>query len=255
MWVVQHVGNQVGRDARFLVLEATRRHRRCANAHAAGDEWFFGVVRNGVLVDRHVGCAQSGFGFFAGDLLGAQVHQHHMALSAAADDAQSASSQSFCHDLGVLHHLGLVVFELRLHGFFERHGFCRDDVHQRAALQTGEDGAVDRFFVFGLHQDDAAAWAAQALVGGGGHHVSMRHRVGILARGDQACVVGHVDQEDRSDFFGDLGKACPVNVQAVSRRASHDELGLVFAGFGFHGVVVDGFVGIQTVRDNVEPLA
>jgi hypothetical protein len=28
------------------------------------------------------------------------------------------------------------------------------------------------FFVLGLHQDDATAWAAQTLVGGGGHHVA-----------------------------------------------------------------------------------
>ncbi len=79
-----------------------------------------------------------------------------------------------------------------LQRFLERHGLARDHVHQRAALQAGEDGAVHGLFVLGLHQDDAATGAAQALVGGGGDHVGEGHGVGVHARSDQAGVVGHV---------------------------------------------------------------
>jgi hypothetical protein len=55
-----------------------------------------------------------GFGHLAGDALGAQVHQHHVALGAAADDAQAALRQGFGHDSCVLEHLLLVGLEFRL---------------------------------------------------------------------------------------------------------------------------------------------
>ena len=84
-------------------------------------------------------------------------------------------------------------------------------MHQRAALQTGEDGAVDGFLVLALHQNDAAARTAQAFVSRGRNHIGMWHRVGVDACGDQACVVRHVDQEDRADVFGDFGKTLEIN--------------------------------------------
>ena len=160
-----------------------------ADAHTAGDHGLFRIVRYGVLVDGHVGAAQHGLGFLAGDALGAQVDQHDVAFGATADDAQTALGQGFSHDLCVFQHLLLVRLEFGLQRFFESHGLGGDDVHQRAALQTREDRAVDGLFVLGLHQDDATARAAQALVRGGGHHVGERYRVGVHARGDQAGVV------------------------------------------------------------------
>ena len=52
-----------------------------------------------------------------------------------------------------------------------------------------------------------------------------------------------------------LAEALEVDAQRVGRRAGDDELGLLLAGQCFHRVVVDGFVGIQAVADDVEPLA
>ena len=107
-----------------------------------------------------------------------------MALGAAADDTQTALGQCFGNDLRVLHHLLLVAFELRCHRFFEGDGFGCDDMHQRTTLQAREDGAVDRLLMLSLHQNNATARTAQTLVGGGGHHVGMRHRVGVDACGN-----------------------------------------------------------------------
>ncbi len=106
-----------------------------------------------------------------------------------------------------------------------------------------------------LHQDDAAARAAQALVGGGGDHVGVGHGVGVDAGGDQAGVVRHVHQEDRAHVFGHLGETLEIDAQAVGRGAGDDQLGLGFVGLFLHRVVVDGFVGVQPVADHVEPLA
>jgi hypothetical protein len=99
--VVQHVGDQVGRQAGFFFLEAAGGHGRGANAHAAGDHRLFRVVGDGVLVDGHVGAAQHGLGFLAGDALGAQVHQHHMALVPPLTMRRPRCGQRLGHDLGV----------------------------------------------------------------------------------------------------------------------------------------------------------
>jgi hypothetical protein len=80
-------------------------------------------------------------------------------------------------------------------------------MHQRAALNAGEDRRVDRLFVLGLHQDQAAARAAQGLVGGRGDDIGMRHRIGVEARGDEAGVVRHVHHENGADRLGHLGEA------------------------------------------------
>src|SRR5690349_7479090 len=56
--LVQHVGDQVGGEARLLLLEAAGGERRGADAHAAGYHRLFRIVGDRVLVDRHVGLAQ-----------------------------------------------------------------------------------------------------------------------------------------------------------------------------------------------------
>jgi len=203
-----------------------------------------------------VRAAQDRLGLLAGEVLGPQVHQHHVALGAAADDAQPALHQRAGQRVGVLEHLLLVDLEAGLQRLVEGHRLGRDHVHQRAALDAGEDGAVDllgNLLVVGHH--DAPARAAQALVGGGGHHVGKRHRVGVHAGGDQPGVMRHVDHEVRADGLGHLRKALPVDAQAVGRGPGDDELGLVLVGQALHLVVVDRLVGVQPVADDLEPLA
>ena len=82
-------------------------------------------------------------GLLAGEALRAQVDQHHVVFGAAGDDARprafstSPSACAFCDDLVA------VGLELGLQRLAERHRLAGDHVHQRAALQAGEDGAVD----------------------------------------------------------------------------------------------------------------
>ena len=65
----------------------------------------------------------------------------------------------------------------------------------------------------------------------------------------------HVYQENRAHIFRHFGKTREVDVQAVGRRTSDDQLRFVLMRLFFHGVVVDLFFGVQTVRDHVEPFA
>jgi hypothetical protein len=121
----------------------------------------------------------------------------------------------------------------------EGHRLGGDHVHQRAALHAGEDRRVDRLLVLGLHQDQAAARAAQGLVRGRGHHIGMRHRVRIEAGRHQAGEVRHVHHEDRADLLRDLGEALEVDHSAIGRGAGDDHLRLVLAGQALHLGVVD----------------
>jgi hypothetical protein len=103
--------------------------------------------------------------------------------------------------------------EGRFQRFLEGHCLGRDHVHQRSALDAGEDDRLQLLLdlFVGLAHDDAAARAAQGLVCGGGDHVRMRHRVRIHARGNEAGNVRHVHEQVGTDLVGDGAEARPVD--------------------------------------------
>ena len=70
------------------------------------------------------------------------------------------------------------------------------------------------FFAYSsLAQDDAAARAAQGLVGGGGDKIRVRHRIGMHAGGHQAGDVGHVDKQ----IGADRGRFPPMRAKSMIR--------------------------------------
>ena len=73
----------------------------------------------------------------------------------------------------------LILAELRLKGFLEADGLGGDDVHQRPALDTGENDLVELLRILRLGEDRAAAWSAQRLVGGGGDEIRVGKRAGM----------------------------------------------------------------------------
>jgi hypothetical protein len=132
-----------------------------------------------------------------------------------------------------------------------------DHVHQGPALQAGEDRRIDllgQFLVIG--QDQPAAWAAQRLVGRRRHDVSVRERVGILARHDQAGIVGHVAHQQRADFVGDLAELLEIDLPRISRAAGDDHLRLLGAGDLGGLVIVDQVIlDADAIGHGAEPLA
>ncbi len=98
-----------------------------------------------------------------------------MVVGAAGNDIKTAFNQGFGQRLGVLHDLCGIVLELGLQRFTEGNSLGGDDVHQRAALQAGEDGGVEllrQILVVG--EDHAATRAAQGLVRRRGRDVAVR---------------------------------------------------------------------------------
>ncbi len=133
----------------------------------------------------------------------------------------------------------LALLERLTHRDAEGDGLRGDHVLERAALLAGEHRRVDLLGVLLAAEDETGTRATERLVDGGGDDVGVRHRVGVQARGDEACEVGHVDHEVGADLVGDLAETCEVELARVGRPASDDELRLGLEGEALDLVHVD----------------
>ena len=116
----------------------------------------------------------------------------------------------------------------------------------------GNTRAVEVLGVLFLAQRQAGARAAQRLVRGRGDEVGHRHRVVVQPGRDQAGVVGHIDQQLRADFAGDLGKLAVRNLARIGAGPGDDQLRLVLAGQRGDLVEVDAVrVARHAVADEV----
>ena len=250
------VGNAVGDDLHLGHAHAAGGDRRSAQTHAGGDERAAGLAGDGILVGSDVHAVQTGFQILAGALLVTQVDEHQMVVGTAGHQLDAAFLQSCGQSLSVLHDLAGVLLELRLEGLAEADGLGGDDVLQRAALGAGEHGRVDALGndrVVG--QDQAAAGAAQGLVGGGGHHIGIGHRALVLATGHQTGNVSHIHHQECAVAVGDLSNLLKVDGTGVSGCTGHDQLGAHLLDLLFQLGVVDHAIGIDAVGNKVVVLA
>jgi hypothetical protein len=136
----------------------------------------------------------------------------------AAPCAISTSASARARD-----HPGDVFGELRLQRLVEGNSLGGNHVHQRPALQAGEDRGVDFLrHALVIRQDDAAARPAQGLVGGRGHDVRMRQRACVVAGGHEAGDMRHVHQQPGADRVGDGPEGGEVDHSAVGGGAGDD---------------------------------
>ena len=204
-----------------------------------------GCGSNGMpfLLQVMLRAAERGLGVLAGHALRAQVDEHQVGVGAAGDDVEAALHQRLGERLRVPDDLRRVVGELRAQRLAEGDRLGGDHVHQRAALQAGEDRRVDLLrdrLVVG--QDHAAARAAQRLVRGRGDDVGVRSGFGCCAAGDQAGEMRHVDHQVGADLVGDLAEAGEVDLARDGRAAGDDELRAVLGGELGDRVVVEALV-------------
>ena len=131
--------------------------------------------------------------------------------------------------------------------------FGGDDVHQRAALHSGEHHLVDGRGEFLFAQDHPGPRSAQSLVRGGGHDMGVRHRRRMHAARNQSGEMRHVDQVERAHFVGDLAHAGKINDSRIGAASADDQLGAFFLGQLLQIVVVDGlsFLGHAIGNDAV----
>ncbi len=210
--IVEDVADPASQFSALALAETASGHRWGADADAGGDERALRIVRHSVLVHRDVRRSERRVGGLASQPLLHQADQHQVVVGATGNHVVAAPDEHLGHRLGVADHLRLVVLEARLQRFLEAHRLGRDHVHQRAALGAREYRGVELLLdlLVGARQDQAAARAAQGLVGGGGDHVGEGDRVRVEAGGDQPGDVGHVDEQQRADLVGDGAEAREV---------------------------------------------
>ena len=128
---------------------------------------------------------------------------------------------------------------------------------QRAALRAGEDGGVDALDdILVVRQNQAAAGAAQRLVGRGGDHVGVGHGALVLAACNKTRNVRHIDHQHRAVAVGDLGQLLKVDGAGIGRRTGDQQLGADLCDLlGQCGVVDAAILGGDAVGDKVVVLA
>ena len=180
-----------------------------------------------------------------------------MVVRDARDDAEALFLQRGGERLGILHDLCGVFFEGGLQRFFQGDGLRRDDVHQGAALDAGEDRLVELCAEFRvLREDHAAPRAAKRLVRRRRHDIRPRQRAWMHAARDESRDVRHVDHEVGADRLGDGGEPLEVDDARIGGSAGDDELRLDFLRLLFQRIVVDALcLFVHAIGDDVEVLA
>ena len=254
--VVEGGADDLADFAGLGLAHAARGDRGRADADAAGHHRLLRVERNRVLVHRDVNLVEVGLDGFSGEILRAEVDEQEMRVGAAGDEPHAGALQFLAHRASVDQDLLLVRFERRLERFAEGDGLGGDRVHERAALDAGEDALIERLRVLGFREDQTAARAAQRLVRRRRDVVGERHRRGMQSRRDEAGDVRHVDHEERADLLGDLGERRVIHRARIGARTGDQEFRLVLAREREDFVVIDQLgVFAHAVGDRIVELA
>ena len=151
-----------------------------------------------------------------------------MIVGAARGDGIAAADQRRRERLGVLDDLARIDLEVGLQRFAEGHRLAGDDMHQRTALQAGEDRRIDLLGdVRVVRQDEAAARAAQRLVRRRGDDMRVRERRRMHAARHETGEMRHIDEEIGADGIGDLAELLEIPEARIARAAGDDELRLM----------------------------
>jgi len=166
------------------------------------------------------------------------------------------AEEGFGEALGIVQDRLLVGLELGAEGLAECDGLGRDDVHERAALETGENGRVDLLGPVGLAHGQPAARAAECLVCRGRDEVAHGDGAGVETGGDETGDVCDVGHEEGADLLGDFGEAVPLPDSGVGGGAGDDEFGLALAGESVNlGHVDAAGLAVDAVVCDSEPLS
>ena len=186
-----------------------------------------------------------------------QIQQHHVVVGAVADDIDAAGDQLFSEGCRIGNHLLAIGLKRRLQCFPEGHSLGSDHVLQRAALAAREHGLIELFGELGIAaEDQAAAGAAQGLVGGGGHHIAMGDRAGMHSSGHEAGDVGHIGQQIGTHFISDGAEGGEVDGAWICGVATNNQLRLVLQSQLADRLHIEALgLLVDAVLDDVEPLA
>ena len=142
--MLDRVDDQAADLSHLVRAHATRRHRRGSDPDPRRGVGRLAVERDLVLVDGDPDLVEQVLGVLAGHAERHHVGEHQVVVGAARDEAGAAAGQRLGENRCVLDRPALIAPELVAEGELEGHRLARDDVHERPALDAGEDRLVDR---------------------------------------------------------------------------------------------------------------
>ena len=174
-----------------------------------------------------------------------------MVVGAARYQTEAFIGQGFSKCLSVVHNLLLICFKFRFEGLAKADSLRSDDVLEWTTLGAWEDSLVDLFGKRFFAQDQAASWAAQCLVGGGGDDVGVWNWILMQSSCNQSGNVCHVDKQIGANFMGNLSEFIKADLARISGSAGNDHLRFVFQCQFANLVIVDALGVVQAVWNEV----
>ena len=149
-----------------------------------------------------------------------------MVIRAAGYDFHSSVHQAFAKRLGIVYNPFLICPEFIGQGFFKAYRLCRNDMHQRAALDTGENRFIKIIFIsrFLIAENQTAPWSAQCLVRRRGHHIRIRYRAWMEICRHQTGNMGHIHHQNSSHFIRHFPEFLKVNRSCICGSACNNHL-------------------------------
>ena len=249
--VFQDVANPLRQLCDFGNTKTTTRHRRRPDTQATGDEWWAWIIRHRVLVHGDVGTTENFIRFLPGDVAADQAQQEQVIVGTAGDNRETALLEHFHHRLGIVEHALLIGVELRAHRFLEAHGFCRNDMHQRAALVFRENAEIEflvQFRIVAHGQDQTTTRTTEGFVRGGGDDMRMREWIRIQTGSNKACHMGHVHQHFGAYAISNSAHTGKIDEARIGREAGDDDFRFVFVCQRFHLLVVNlAVIGLDAI--------
>ena len=175
-----------------------------------------------------------------------------MDVRTTGHEPEALVSKCLCEHRGVLHDLGRIGPEARVHCLTEGDRLAGDDVLERSALQAGKHRFVDCRCMGSLREHATAARAAKRLVRGESDHVGELHRVRVLAARDEPGDVRSIEHQQRPYLVRYRPERHRVEPTRVRGGTGHDHLGPVLERKRPNLIHVDALVtGRHLVRKEV----
>ncbi len=175
-------------------------------------------------------------------------------IRAAGHDVEAFLKQGGGQRLRIGHDSMGIGLEFRLERLAKSDRLRRDDMHQRAALKTGEDRGIELLRDLGIiGENHAAARTAQGLVRRRGDDMRMREGRGMRAAGNQPGEMRHVDEKIGADRIRDLPEGLEIPDAGIAGAAGDNDLRLVLMGEALDLRHVDPRLGIEAIGHGLEP--
>lgn len=137
----QRTGDEFGHLFHVFFLHAASGHGWRADSDAGGFHGRTRVKRDGVLVYGDAYAVQGFLRVCSVNALVAEVYHEYVVVRTVGDDAEAEFRHFGRHGLGVFDNLGRIVLEFGFQGFSETGRLGGNDVHEGAALHSGETAA------------------------------------------------------------------------------------------------------------------